>query len=125
MVHIWWPGRKAITVEVVALLSGQEDSCPDYMLKAERRLELEEERVDHYLHVSTKDKLLKEVQTELLAKYETELLEKEHSGCAALLRDDKVLRMGLEVERGWKGTKERALPSLVHAGFPPAESQRS
>eukprot|EP00191_Tetraselmis_sp_GSL018_P009710 CAMPEP_0177609228 /NCGR_PEP_ID=MMETSP0419_2-20121207/18950_1 /TAXON_ID=582737 /ORGANISM="Tetraselmis sp., Strain GSL018" /LENGTH=732 /DNA_ID=CAMNT_0019104085 /DNA_START=252 /DNA_END=2450 /DNA_ORIENTATION=+ len=68
----------------------QEDSCPDYMLKAEKRLELEEERVEHYLHVSTKDKLLKEVQTELLAKYETELLEKEHSGCAALLRDDKT-----------------------------------
>jgi len=68
----------------------QEDSCPDYMLKAERRLELEEERVDHYLHHSSRGKLLKEVQTELLAKYETELVEKEQSGCAALLRDDKT-----------------------------------
>eukprot|EP00192_Tetraselmis_astigmatica_P006584 CAMPEP_0117662932 /NCGR_PEP_ID=MMETSP0804-20121206/8315_1 /TAXON_ID=1074897 /ORGANISM="Tetraselmis astigmatica, Strain CCMP880" /LENGTH=747 /DNA_ID=CAMNT_0005469861 /DNA_START=284 /DNA_END=2527 /DNA_ORIENTATION=+ len=72
----------------------QEDSCPDYMLKAEKRLELEEERVDHYLHVSTKEKLLREVQSELLAKYETELLEKEHSGCAALLRDDKTEDLG-------------------------------
>jgi hypothetical protein len=26
----------------------------------------------------------------LLAKYEQDLLQKEHSGCAALLRDDKV-----------------------------------
>jgi len=30
------------------------------------------------------------VQNELLAQYATPLLEKEHSGCSALLRDDKV-----------------------------------
>jgi cullin 1 len=33
---------------------------------------------------------LKEVEREVLATYETRLLEKEHSGCAALLRDDKT-----------------------------------
>ncbi|KHN35571.1 Cullin-1 [Glycine soja] len=42
-----------------------EDSCPDYMLK--------------------------KVQHELLSVYANQLLEKEHSGCHALLRDDKVL----------------------------------
>ncbi|EXB40823.1 hypothetical protein L484_009068 [Morus notabilis] len=42
-----------------------EDSCPDYMLKAI-------------------------LQHELLVVYATQLLEKEHSGCRALLRDDKV-----------------------------------
>ncbi|CAK9857857.1 unnamed protein product [Sphagnum jensenii] len=42
----------------------EEDSCPDYMLK--------------------------KVQHELLTKYENHLLEKEHSGCDALLRDDKA-----------------------------------
>ena len=68
----------------------QEDSCPDYMLKAEECLKAEEERVVHYLHASTKAKLLRAVETELLAKYETRLLEKEHSGAAALLRDDKA-----------------------------------
>ena len=31
-----------------------------------------------------------QVETELLQEYETQLLEKEHSGCAALLQDDKV-----------------------------------
>eukprot|EP00877_Chromochloris_zofingiensis_P005717 jgi/Chrzof1/15146/Cz09g29020.t1 len=67
-----------------------EDSCPDYMLKAEDCLRLEEERVDNYLHSSTKPKLLKEVENELLTKYETVLLQKEHSGCASLLRDDKT-----------------------------------
>lgn len=67
-----------------------QDSCPDYMLKAEECLRLEEERVDNYLHASTKPKLLKQVEEEVLRKYENDLLQKEHSGCAALLRDDKT-----------------------------------
>ncbi len=68
----------------------QEDSCPDYMLKAEECLKAEEERVANYLHVDTKPKLLKEVETEILEHYESELLEKDNSGAASLMRDDKV-----------------------------------
>lgn len=68
----------------------QEDSCPDYMQKAEDALRMEEERVTNYLHVDTKSKLLAEVEREILEQYETELLEKEQSGAAALMRDDKV-----------------------------------
>ena len=41
---------------------------------------------DHY----PQPKLLKEVETEVLTNYEQNLLQKEHSGCAALLKDDKV-----------------------------------
>eukprot|EP00253_Pinus_taeda_P000544 PITA_00544 len=67
-----------------------EDSCPDYMLKAEECLKREKERVSHYLHSSSELKLLEKVQNELLSQYESQLLEKEHSGCHALLRDDKV-----------------------------------
>ncbi|AQK42188.1 Cullin-1 [Zea mays] len=67
-----------------------EDSCPDYMIKAEECLKREKERVGHYLHISSEQKLLEKVQNELLAQYATPLLEKEHSGCSALLRDDKV-----------------------------------
>ncbi|KAG2616415.1 hypothetical protein PVAP13_3NG200132 [Panicum virgatum] len=67
-----------------------EDSCPDYMIKAEECLKWEKERVGHYLHISSEQKLLEKVQNELLAQYATPLLEKEHSGCSALLRDDKV-----------------------------------
>ncbi|KAK9815921.1 hypothetical protein WJX72_012009 [[Myrmecia] bisecta] len=67
----------------------QEDSCPDYMLKAEDCLKQEEERVVNYLHVDSKAKLLNKAEEELLANNETELLEKEHSGCSVLLRDDK------------------------------------
>ena len=50
----------------------------------------EKERVGHYLHASSEPKLLEKVQHELLTQYEQQLLEKEHSGCHALRRDDKV-----------------------------------
>ncbi len=32
----------------------EQDSCPDYMQKAEEHIKLEEDRVDSYLHSSTK-----------------------------------------------------------------------
>ncbi|XP_073148939.1 cullin-1-like [Henckelia pumila] len=67
-----------------------DDSCPDYMLKAEECLRKEKDRVSHYLHSSSETKLLEKVQNELLVVYTNQLLEKEHSGCRALLRDDKV-----------------------------------
>ncbi|CAM8918313.1 unnamed protein product [Rhodiola kirilowii] len=67
-----------------------EDSCPDYMLKAEECLKREKDRVGHYLHSSSETKLLDKVQNELLTVYASQLLEKEHSGCHALLRDDKT-----------------------------------
>ncbi|KAM7501267.1 hypothetical protein LguiB_000171 [Lonicera macranthoides] len=67
-----------------------EDSCPDYMLKAEECLRKEKDRVAHYLHSSSEPKLLENVQTQLLVIHSSQLLEKEHSGCRALLRDDKV-----------------------------------
>ncbi|KAK3417908.1 hypothetical protein EUGRSUZ_H03894 [Eucalyptus grandis] len=67
-----------------------EDSSPDYMLKAEECLKRERDRVSHYLHPSSEPKLLEKVQHELLSVYANQLLEKEHSGCCALLRDDKV-----------------------------------
>nr|XP_023891264.1 cullin-1 [Quercus suber]XP_023891272.1 cullin-1 [Quercus suber] len=67
-----------------------DDSCPDYMLKAEECLKRERDRVSHYLHISSEQKLVEKVQHELLVVYSPQLLEKEHSGCRALLRDDKV-----------------------------------
>ncbi|KAL9229009.1 hypothetical protein vseg_004527 [Gypsophila vaccaria] len=67
-----------------------EDSCPEYMLKSEECLKREKDRVTHYLHADTEEKLLEKVQHELLWVVESQLLEKENSGCRALLRDDKV-----------------------------------
>ena len=144
----------------------QEDSCPDYMLKAEDCLRAEEGRVASYLHINSKTKLMSQVFTlltlmlnnwppsawacallslmslhrlklflgrckrsqgcshwntpqqhraclaahqlssvqvenELLAEYEGQLLEKEHSGCAALLQDDKVPPCPGPLPRAW------------------------
>lgn len=71
-----------------------EDSCPEYMVKAETYLKQEEARVAEYLHISTKPKLLDQVQHEVLQVYEQQLLEKENSGVSALLRDDKKGDLG-------------------------------
>ncbi|KAG8480930.1 hypothetical protein CXB51_025598 [Gossypium anomalum] len=62
-----------------------------YSRKAEECLKREKDRVSHYMHSSSEPKLLEvKVQHELLAVCATRLLDKEHSGCHALLRDDKV-----------------------------------
>lgn len=72
----------------------QEDSCPDYMLKADAVLKEEKNRVEAYLHSTSEHKLLREVEREALQVHETTLLEKENTGCAALLRDEKTADLG-------------------------------
>ncbi|KAI6683987.1 hypothetical protein NL676_029900 [Syzygium grande] len=67
-----------------------EDTCPDYLLKAEECLKQEKDRISHYLHSSSEPKLLEKVQHELWSVYASQLLEKEHSGYHALLSDHKV-----------------------------------
>ena len=59
-------------------------------IKSEDCLKLEEERVSNYMHQSSRTSLLKEVETEILQHHQATLLEKEQSGCDALLQDDKV-----------------------------------
>ncbi|KAK5818950.1 hypothetical protein PVK06_023902 [Gossypium arboreum] len=59
-------------------------------MRSKECLRKERERVSNYLHSSSETKLLEKVQHELLVTYANRLLEKEHSGCRALLRDDKV-----------------------------------
>ncbi|OIW06777.1 hypothetical protein TanjilG_11502 [Lupinus angustifolius] len=59
-------------------------------IEAEECLKRERDRVSHYLHSSTEQKLVEKVQHELLMTHANQLLDKEHSGCHALLRDDKV-----------------------------------
>ncbi|KAJ8440631.1 hypothetical protein Cgig2_031048 [Carnegiea gigantea] len=70
------------------------DTAAYYSTKAsswcEECLKKEKDRVTHYLHSSTEPKLVEEVQRELLLVHENQLLEKENSGCRALLREDKV-----------------------------------
>ena len=65
------------------------DTTPEYLKKAERALQEESERVKHYLNPSTEPKLLRNVEIELLKEYEMLLLNKEGSGCRALLKEDR------------------------------------
>ncbi|XP_050369015.1 cullin-1-like [Argentina anserina] len=66
-----------------------EDSCPEYMVKAEETLRKEKERVLNYLHSNSEQKLVERVQKELLVVPGAQLLDKEDSGCWTLLRNDK------------------------------------
>ena len=65
------------------------DSTPEYLIKAEDALNSESKRVSDYLNPNSEANLLKVVEEELLEKVETVLLEKETSGCRALLQNDK------------------------------------
>mmetsp|Transcript_20907 Transcript_20907/g.45520 ORF Transcript_20907/g.45520 Transcript_20907/m.45520 type:complete len:738 (+) Transcript_20907:109-2322(+) len=65
------------------------DSTPDYLIKAEDALEEERKRVEDYLNAASESKILKVVEEEILEKVETNLLQKESSGCRALLQNDK------------------------------------
>ena len=65
------------------------DSTPDYLIKAENVINEERARVAEYLNSSTESKLLRVVDEEILTAAQSTLLEKESSGCRALLQNDK------------------------------------
>eukprot|EP00978_Attheya_sp_CCMP212_P006941 scaffold16220_cov51-Attheya_sp.AAC.4 len=65
------------------------DSTPDYLIKAERALNEERNRVGDYLNSASEVKLLRVCEEEILEKVESVLLEKEGSGCRVLLANDK------------------------------------
>eukprot|EP00937_MAST-01D_sp_MAST-1D-sp2_P006022 g6022.t1 len=66
------------------------DGTPEYLIKAERVLQAESERVKAYMHVDTEPKLLGVCEAQLLEKHERTLLDKEGSGCRVLLANDKL-----------------------------------
>jgi len=73
----------------------EEDSFPDYMIKAELYLGRERQRVKDYLHESTESKLLEASEHELLEVHQIKLLEKD-TGVVALLSnhaDEDMSRM--------------------------------
>ena len=65
------------------------DSTPDYLIKAENAINEERARVSEYLNSSSENKLLGVLDEEILAAVQSTLLEKESSGCNALLQNDK------------------------------------
>ena len=65
------------------------DSTPAYLIKAENSLEAERQRVKDYLNTNSDAKIQQVLEEELLMEVQTTLLEKESSGCRALLQNDK------------------------------------
>ncbi|KAG6584619.1 putative Cullin family protein [Phytophthora cinnamomi] len=65
-------------------------TCPEYLEKAEQRLNEEGARVLHYLNPSTEHKLKAIVETQLIKNQAKALVDMEHSGCVALFRDGKA-----------------------------------
>ncbi|CAI9108357.1 OLC1v1007930C1 [Oldenlandia corymbosa var. corymbosa] len=57
-----------------------EDSCSEFMRKADECLRREKDRVSHYLQASSERKLLERDEIELLVTHGNQLLEKEDSG---------------------------------------------
>jgi len=66
------------------------DDTPTYLVKAEMALDAEKARVANYLNSASEPKLLRVCEHEVLELRETTLLEKEGSGCRALLANDKA-----------------------------------
>jgi cullin 3 len=66
------------------------NTCSDYLRKAEERLSEERERVSTYLDSSTELKLRFIVETQLIKEHCHTLVNMEGSGCASMLKDDKL-----------------------------------
>ncbi|KAK1560020.1 hypothetical protein Q3G72_021237 [Acer saccharum] len=96
--HYFIPRRSLPTLKEVGLTRFRDliynelkDNAKDVIITlCVECLKKQRDRVSHYLHSSSESKLLEKVQHELLVVFATELLEKENSGCHALLKDDKV-----------------------------------
>jgi cullin 3 len=80
--------RSFYKVESLAFLS--ENTCPDYVAKAEARLAEEVARVRHYLSPSTEAKLKQVAEHELIAVHAKALLDMENTGFVCMLRDNKL-----------------------------------
>lgn len=80
--------RQFYKVESLQFLS--ENTCPDYMLKAETRLAEEAARVQHYVPMFTEGKLRTVTEQELIAVHSKTLLEMENSGVVCMMRDNKL-----------------------------------
>eukprot|EP00930_Biecheleria_cincta_P040180 TRINITY_DN27551_c0_g1_i1.p1 TRINITY_DN27551_c0_g1~~TRINITY_DN27551_c0_g1_i1.p1 ORF type:complete len:788 (-),score=181.16 TRINITY_DN27551_c0_g1_i1:93-2456(-) len=80
--------RKFYQDESVQYIS--QNTCSDYLKKAEKRIREEKARVENYLHESTMEKIQELCDEEwILVHYKT-LIHMENSGCAWMFEHDKV-----------------------------------
>ena len=79
------------TLEAAAQL--QESDVPAYLLHVRSRLSQEEERVQHYMHLSTRKALLQTCLQTLLAAHVDAILEKGFAPLMEQMRIDDLTRM--------------------------------
>ena len=67
-----------------------QDSCPVYLIKAEKRLDEEHNRAKSYLHETSEGHVISTTQAQLITNHQMELLNKENSGLIVLLENHRV-----------------------------------
>lgn len=80
--------RKFYQDESVQYIS--QNTCSDYLKKAEKRLREEKTRVDNYLHDSTMEKIQELCDEEWILTHYKTLINMENSGCKWMFEHDKV-----------------------------------
>jgi len=80
--------RKFYQDESVQYIS--QNTCSDYLQKAERRIREEKARVENYLHESTMEKIQDLCDEEWILAHSKTLIQMENSGCAWMFDHDKV-----------------------------------
>lgn len=86
--HFLEETRNHYKVESLAFLS--ENTCSDYVIKAEARLGEELARVRNYLSATTEVKLKQVAEHELITVHAKTLLELENTGFSCMLRENKL-----------------------------------
>jgi cullin 3 len=100
----------------------QECTCADFLKKAEKRLEEEATRVEHYLDDRTGPKIRRKVQDTMILAHMQSLVDMENSGLVAMLRDDRhedlhrMYRLFREVQGGAELIKSSMAAYLVSFG---------
>lgn len=86
--HFLDHARKFYQDESVQYIS--QNTCSDYLRKAEARIREEKARVDNYLHESTAEKIQDLCDEEWILAHYKMLIHMDNSGCAWMFENDKV-----------------------------------
>ncbi len=98
------------------------ETTPAYLIRMEKLLDDERQRVINYLHAHTETELLFALEKELLEKRCVELLEKEHSGCRVMLQQDmyedlgRLFKLFQRIQNGLEPTAEIFKQHLLACG---------
>eukprot|EP00929_Paragymnodinium_shiwhaense_P119379 TRINITY_DN91272_c0_g1_i1.p1 TRINITY_DN91272_c0_g1~~TRINITY_DN91272_c0_g1_i1.p1 ORF type:complete len:769 (+),score=209.87 TRINITY_DN91272_c0_g1_i1:168-2474(+) len=80
--------RKFYQDESVQYIS--QNTCSDYLKKAEKRIREEKARVENYLHDSTMEKIQELCDQEWIQRHYKTLIDMENSGCSWMFKHDKI-----------------------------------